>query len=186
MSDQKSKSLQVRRTIVRAVLIAVYVGVIALAYVLGKGHTILVDNKDVESAQLQAFDDVVVGVDNQETTELTSGDRDMFKVTGQRHRITLEIMGRDDKVQKEIVLPLGQDMILVSLPKLVAGIEPYMEPFKPVETTVVPDRSSEDFTTDSAGVTTATDVPAGPDSVPSPATMAPEATMAPGATAPSP
>jgi hypothetical protein len=147
MSDTRGrKKVPLRRTIVRSVLIAAYVGLMVLVFILGKGHTLLVDNKDVEGMpNVVAFDDVVVGVDRQETTELTSGDRDMFKVTGQRHRVTMEIMGQPEKVVKDIVLPLGQDMILVSLPKLAAGIEPYLEPFKPLET-VTPSRDSETFT----------------------------------------
>jgi hypothetical protein len=157
MSDVKTKKkTPLRRVVVRSCLIVVYVALMVIAFVFGKGHTLLVDNKDVEGmANLTAFDDVVVGVDSQKTSELASGDRDMFKVQGQRHRITLDIMGQADKVVKDITLPLNQNMVVLSLPKLVAGVEPAIGPFVQPKDVAPTSRDEETFTIGPADSVTA-------------------------------
>ncbi|HNX73799.1 MAG TPA: hypothetical protein PKJ53_06445, partial [Spirochaetales bacterium] len=35
----------------------------------------------------------------------------------------------EQKIEKEISIPFGQSMVLLSIPKLVNGVEPYMVPF---------------------------------------------------------
>jgi hypothetical protein len=150
MKTVGDRKLRLRRTLVRFALVAVYIGLAVLVFVGGKGHTLLVDNKNVPDSGLKAFEDVVVGVDSLETSELVKGDRDMFKVSGQRHRISLEIAGQPDKIVKTVVVPMNSDMIVISLPKLAAGVEPYIEPFVPVEF-VTPNRETQSFTSDSNG-----------------------------------
>lgn len=118
-----------RRIAVRAVLLAAYVALTAVVFILGKGHTILVDNKDAEDGSVQATDGVLVRVDRQEELELYAGDRDKAVVRGQTHTVTIEAIDGSSKVQKRIQVPLGEDMVLLSIPKLAAGIEPALAPF---------------------------------------------------------
>ena len=96
---------------------------------MGKGHTLLIDNKDAEDGSVQAIDGVMVAVDRQEPLELYSGDRDKALVMGQSHAISIEVIGDGTKVVKRIRLPMGGDMLLLSIPKLAAGIEPAVIPF---------------------------------------------------------
>jgi hypothetical protein len=63
--------------------------------------------------------------------ELYSGDRDMAKLKGQRHRVSVETITGDKKIEKSFVLPMDADMLLLSIPKLLAGQEPYIELFVP-------------------------------------------------------
>jgi hypothetical protein len=115
--------IRVRRLVVRGTLVAACVALAAVAFLLGKGHTILVDNKDAEDGSVQAIDGVLVGVDGQEPLELYSGDRDKAVVRGQSHTVTIEAVGGGTKVQKRIHLPIGVDVLLLSIPKLAAGAE---------------------------------------------------------------
>jgi hypothetical protein len=117
-----------RRFLVRVGLIAVYVLAIALAFVTGKGHTILVDNKDRPEG-FAALDGILVSVDGKEPLELYAGDRDMVKVKGQRHRVSIEAIAGGDKKEITLELPMGEDMLLLSVPKLAAGREDCLEPF---------------------------------------------------------
>jgi hypothetical protein len=125
----KRPGVRARRSVIRAGLVAVGVGLAVLAFVLGRGHTILLDNKDAEDGSVSAFDGVLVTVDRQEELEMYLGDRLAATVTGQSHRITIEDFNGDTVVEKKIRVPLGQDMVLVSIPKLAAGIEPAFVPF---------------------------------------------------------
>lgn len=153
MSDTKKGAFKLRKALVRGGLVVLYVGLVALSFVTGKGHTVLVDNKDNEAAGVTAFDDVVVGIDKLETLELAPGDRDMFTVKGQRHTVTLEIMGQSEKVVRSFSLPLDSDMVVVNLPKLAKGIEPYWEIFVPIQAAPVAQESNEAFTSPDAPLT---------------------------------
>jgi len=117
------------RVVVRSALVAACLGLAALTFVLGKGHTILLDNKDAEDGSVSAFDGVLVTVDRQEELEMYLGDRLAATVMGQAHTVTIEDFNGDTKVEKRIRVPLGTDMVLLSIPKLAAGIEPAFEPF---------------------------------------------------------
>jgi hypothetical protein len=127
--DPKVKT---RRLLVRLCLLAVYAGLIALVFHLGKGHTLILDNKDAEDGSVKAIESLSVSVDGQEPLDLNAGERDQAKVQGQGHRV--EITVKDgQKVEKRITVPLSEDMLLVSLPRLLAGVQPAVTVFVPLE-----------------------------------------------------
>ena len=125
----KGPRVAARRFAVRAALAAVFAGLAVLTFVLGKGHTILVDNKDAEDGSVQAFDGVMVTIDRQEPLEMYLGDRLAATVTGQRHTVTIEDFSGGTKVERKIRLPLGVEMLLLSVPMLAAGREPALVTF---------------------------------------------------------
>ncbi|MBP7096907.1 MAG: hypothetical protein KBC36_12580 [Spirochaetia bacterium] len=117
-----------RRAAALVLVAAAYLGAGAWAMLTGKSHTILVDNKPV--AGLEAFRLVEVAVGRQEPVELGRGERDKFAVQGQRHRVKIDLMNGTEPVTTTIVLPYDAKMVLLSLPKLAAGVEPAWEPFE--------------------------------------------------------
>jgi hypothetical protein len=110
-------------------LLAVYLGLIILLFVSGRAHVVLLDNKDTETAE--APDGVLVSVNGGEELELYRGDRDKATVQGRSMRVRLEVFADGTVVEKRLRLPLGQDMLLLSLPALLAGSEPVLLPFVP-------------------------------------------------------
>ena len=154
-----------RRMLVRGVLVVVYVGFMALAFYLGKGHTILLDNKD--DGSVKAFENVSVSVDGEEPIEFMSGDRDMTKVRAQRHTIKININGKI--VEKKINVPVGMEMALVSIPKLVAGVEPYVTPFVPMDQPAPAEDASAGNSTEFTSPATAPATPAANAPAPAPA-----------------
>lgn len=124
---QNPSNVKSRRMFVRAGLLVVYVAVMALAFNLGKGHTVLLDNKDSEDGSVKAIESMTVSVNGGEPIEFMSGDRDIAKVRAQWHTIKIDINGQ--VVEKKFTVPLGQDMVLLSIPKLLAGQEPAVVPF---------------------------------------------------------
>lgn len=125
-----------RRLLVRSALIAAYLGLTALVFVLGRGHTLLLDNKDTDGAR--AIDGVVVSVNGGEEIELYPGDRDKAVVQGQRHSVAIETLD-GKKIERAIRLPLGHDMLLLSIPRLAAGKEPILTPFVPKDAAPPPE-----------------------------------------------
>lgn len=131
MKEQIDPILKKRRLIVRLALIAVYFGAIALVFVSGKGHTILIDNKDSGEGRFAAIDGVMVTVDRQEELELYSGDRDKADVAGQGHRVKIKSLDGAVDVERTFRLPIGVEMFILSVPRAAAGESIFVEPFMP-------------------------------------------------------
>jgi hypothetical protein len=122
--------VRLRRLLVRGGLVIVYVVLVGLFFVLGKSHSLLIDNKSLADGSAEAIDGVLVSVDGREALELYSGDRDIALLKGQRHSISVELITGERVVDKRrFALPIDTDMLLLSVPKLVAGQEPFIEPF---------------------------------------------------------
>ncbi len=128
----EARRAQGRRLAVRSGLLAAYLALMALLFVHGKGHTILLDNKDAEDGSCRAFEDVTVSVDGGEEDQMARNDRDKAQVRGQSHRVVITVTG-GQKIEKWIRVPLNRDMLLLSIPKLAAGIEPAIVPFVPLD-----------------------------------------------------
>ncbi|AEE15788.1 DUF6672 family protein [Treponema brennaborense] len=114
---------------VRAALAAAYVLLLVCMFVTGRTHTLLVDNKAAEDGSFTAVRGMEVTVNKGEPVEFMKGDRDKFTVKGQTVRLHVEFFDGTEACDFKVKIPLSQDMVLLSIPKLLAGIEPAMEPF---------------------------------------------------------
>jgi len=125
----KAISFRNRSFVVRSILVLVYIAVVIIMLMTGKRHTILIDNKDSEDGSILAIDGMSVQIDSQEAWEYYPGDRDKAVVQGQKHKVKVEIFADGKIVESVFSVPLGQDMVLLEVPKLIAGVEPYLKPF---------------------------------------------------------
>jgi hypothetical protein len=123
-------SIKHRRLVIRIVLIVIWIGLGIVLFIFNRGHTLLVDNKNVEAAGLQAPDSIKVTVDKKKTLDFFRGDRDIFEVGGGKHRIYIEFSGGRPPFEAYFTLPLGPDMFLLSVPKMINGVDPWIEEFK--------------------------------------------------------
>jgi hypothetical protein len=119
-----------RRLLIRAALTALWVGLGALLFVNFRGHSLLVDNHNLEDPAVRAPDLITVSVDGGKGLEFFRGDRDRFSVAGIDHRITVEFSDGRAAYEGHFKLPLGEDMYLLSVPKMINGITPFVEPFR--------------------------------------------------------
>ena len=71
-------------------------------------------------------------MDGQEPIDLSAGDRDMAKVHGQGHQVEITVKDAQ-KVTHQVHVPLGEDMVLLSLPALLSGAPSSLIPFVPKE-----------------------------------------------------
>jgi hypothetical protein len=122
-------TIKQRRLIIRAALVPVWICLGALLFVLNRGHSILVDNHDVESLNLRAPDMIKVTVGRNKPVEFFRRDRDIFEVGGGRHRVRVEFSDGAPAFETSFRLPLMPDMFLLSIPKMINGVEPYYEVF---------------------------------------------------------
>jgi hypothetical protein len=118
-----------RRLIIRLALVVVWIGLAIMLFVMNRGHTLLVDNRNVEDLNLRAPDLIEVTVNKGRPLEFFRGDRDIYQVGGGTQRIYIEFSDGTPPFEKRFSLPLGPDMFLLSIPKMINGIEPYFEVF---------------------------------------------------------
>ena len=115
--------------VIRLIALVVVVAVAAAMMVIGRGHTIYLDNKTIEDYQGQeykAYERVVVTVKGEEVAKLDKRDRGMSVWIGQNFEMTLEITEKkgDEPVVKEVSvkLPYSVDGIVINLPAYLAGL----------------------------------------------------------------
>lgn len=115
--------------VIRLATLAVILAVAAVMMVIGRGHTIYLDNKTVEDYQGQeykSFERVNITVDGEEVARLQKRERGMATCMGQTFRMTLEITeSKGDEPRTEEVtveLPYSVDGIIINLPAYLAGL----------------------------------------------------------------
>lgn len=114
---------------IRGVLLALYLGLMVLMVFTGRRHTILIDNKDAPDDSYEAINGMEVAIDRQEASEYWPGDRDKAIVQGQRHTIKVSVFDDGTEVTKSFTVPLWTDIVIISVPKMLKDIEPWIEPF---------------------------------------------------------
>lgn len=141
--------------LIRLIVVALCVALGAAMMVIGRGHTIYLDNKTLEDYQGQeykSFEKVVISVKGEEDIKLAKRERDMATCLGQSFHMTLEVTekkGDQPRVEEiDLKLPYSMDGIIVNLPALLAGLpeEAWMTEFIPApepEETEEPDIGDE-------------------------------------------
>lgn len=118
-----------KKIIARSILVVLYLVLAIVMFLTGRTHTILIDNKGDEAGTYKAVKGMEVSVDKGEPVEFYKGDRDKFTVKSQKHTIHIEFFDGSEPVTFTVKVPVTYDYVLLSIPKYLAGIEPYMEEF---------------------------------------------------------
>ncbi len=118
-----------RRPFIRIVLILLWILLGVIIFFAGRGHTLLVDNQSAKDGSYKAFEMVNVTVDNQDDEEIWEGERIRLTVAGSKHRIFVEFDDGREPVEMEFELPIKEDMYLLSVPRMIAGMD-FVEPFR--------------------------------------------------------
>lgn len=97
----------------------------AMLFLIGKQHTVLLDNKTitVNDVEIRALKLVEVQIDKLDSLEFAPRDRDKVDVTRKKHTITVSYT--DDNWEelsftRTFRLPLMEEMFIISIPTLVA------------------------------------------------------------------
>ncbi|MDR0761149.1 MAG: hypothetical protein LBF74_13745 [Treponema sp.] len=122
-----------RRGVIRAALIALWIGAGVILFIFSRGHALLVDNRNLQDQGIRAPDMITVFVDDLNGLEFFRGDRDRFQVAGSKHRISVEFSDGTPPFEGTFTLPIKDDMYILSIPKMISGIEPFVEVFRSAE-----------------------------------------------------
>ena len=109
----------------------------ALMFVIGRGHTVYLDNKTIEyNGQTYNADyQITIMKDGQKLTDLRKTERGMSVNIGQNMKLTLRIKqtidGNEETKDVRIKLPYSMDNIIINLPAYLAGLpeEAYLTEF---------------------------------------------------------
>ena len=116
-----------RRLFIRLALVVLWIGLGILIFVTNRGHTLLIDNQNIDN--LRAHDLITVTLNKEKPVEFFRGDRDIFRVSGGRHRLRIEYSDGTPPCEKTFTLPLGPDMFLLSIPRITSGADNAIEVF---------------------------------------------------------
>ena len=131
-----------RRILFRVAAVAILVAIAAVMMIVGRGHTVYLDNKNMEyeGESYSAPYKVVVKVKYKQVAKLYTRERGSATNIGQNFTMTLEITqnkGGDEVVSTHTLkLPYSLDGIVVNLPGYLAGLpeEAWMSEFVPIAT----------------------------------------------------
>lgn len=118
-----------KTVLVRAAIAVVYILLAVAMFVTGRTHTVLIDNKSAEDGSFKAVNGMEITINHLPSSEFMKGDRDKFTVKGQHVKIHVESFDGQIDTVFMVKIPLKQDAVLVSVPKLVNGVAGAVEPF---------------------------------------------------------
>ncbi len=116
-----------RRLIIKMAIVVLWIGLGVLLFVQNRGHSLLIDNRDIDGTR--ASDLIKVTVDKEKSLEFFRGDRDIIFVGGGRHRLRVEYTDGKPPFETNFTLPLGPDTFLLSIPRITSGAENAIEEF---------------------------------------------------------
>ena len=128
-----------RRILIRILALAVVLGIAAWMFVIGRGHTVYFDNKELTDAgqTYKPYYKVEIFVDDQSVAKLGEGDRGMVSTMGQDFEMVVHLTpekgGKKVGGTVKLKLPYSLDGIILNLPALLNGAEEsvYLDEFIP-------------------------------------------------------
>ena len=108
------------RRMVKIGLIIAYLFIMALMFLLGRSHTVLIDNNSIPGG-VSAVDGCTISFGGDKPIEMFKGDRDKIMLRGQTHRVTVSFFDGREDVTGTISIPLFEDAVLVSIPAFISG-----------------------------------------------------------------
>ena len=144
--------MKTRRLVIRvaAVLVLIIIGIIMS--IIGRGHTIYLDNKalDYEGQSYKAPYKVTVTAGGEQVAKLYDKERGSATCMGGTFTVTLEIMqtkgGEEDVQTYKIPVPSNMDGVIINIPGYLAGLpqEAYLSEFVAAPS----EETDEDVSTD--------------------------------------
>ena len=117
-----------RRLLFRVGAVLILIAIAACMMVIGRGHTVYIDNKtlEYEGQEVKAYYRAVVYVNGEKLSKLSARERGMATNIGQDFTMTVGIVEAKgaDEVPHDITikLPYNWDGIIVNIPGYLAGL----------------------------------------------------------------
>lgn len=144
---------KVRKWLFRTGAVLILIVIAAVMMIIGRGHTVYLDNKTLEynGESYAAANKVTVYVGGEKIAKLAKRERGMSICIGQTFTMTLETVKEkgDDPVTEtyKVALPYSVDGIVINLPGYLAGLpeEAWMSEFVSLATDTSGDLGDEEL-----------------------------------------
>lgn len=131
--------MNARKLIVRSVAVLLLIGIGIIMSIIGRGHTIYLDNKtlEYEGQTYKTPYKVTVFVNGEQLTKLYEKERGSTTCMGQTFTVTFQIMevknGTEETQTYKIPIPKDIDGVIINIPGYLAGLpqEAYLSEFVP-------------------------------------------------------
>ena len=117
-----------RMILFRLGAVALLIAIAASMMVIGRGHTVYLDNKtlDYNGQTYSTPYKIVIFVDGEQVAKLYDREGGMATCIGQKFDMTLEITqekgGNEETTTVTVALPYGMDGVAINLPAYLAGL----------------------------------------------------------------
>ncbi len=136
--------------------LVILLAICVVMFIIGRGHTIYLDNKTIEynGEEIAAMHKITVNVNGERIAKLSKKDRGMATCMGQKFEMELVIVKEkgDDEVTVPVTLtlPYNMDGIVINLPAYLEGLpeEAYLSEF----VSLAVEEEEEEVVTDEFGV----------------------------------
>ena len=148
----------VRRILFASGLIAILVVISVVCFIIGRGHTVYLDNKSIEGTNYTSYANVDIIYKGEKVVSLEKMERGQVALTGQKLDVQFVVKKTNSAAAKTIdatiELPYDLDGIVINIPAYIEGadVDTYMSEFVPVR--VEEDVDEEVPVTDEFGMTT--------------------------------
>ncbi len=145
-----------KKWIYRIAALVILLAISAVMFVIGRGHTVYLDNKTIEynGEEIPCAYKITVNVNGENVAKLNKTERGMATCIGQKFEMELVVVwekgGDEVTVPVTLELPYNMDGIVINLPAYLAGLpaEAYMSEFVQMTETV---EEEEEVVTDEFG-----------------------------------
>jgi len=128
-----------RKILFRSGAILLLIAISAVMLVIGRGHTVFFDNKNLEygGEKYETVRRINVSVNGEQVARLSKKERGMATCMGQHFAFSIEVIrekdGNPEYYSYELDLPYSMDGVIVNLPGIMAGLpqEAWMSEFIP-------------------------------------------------------
>ena len=107
--------------LVKIGLVVFYLLIMALMFLFGRSHTVLIDNNSDPNGAYKAIDGCTISFNGEKPIEMFKGDRDKIMLRGQTHYVRVSFFNGQEDVTGTISIPLFEDAVMVSIPAFAAG-----------------------------------------------------------------
>lgn len=131
--------------------IVILLAICALMMVIGRGHTVYLDNKplEYEGKTYESPYKISIYVDGEQVAKLYEGERGQATNIGQNFEVTLKIMqtkgGEETTGTYQVKLPYSVDGVIINIPAFLGGApaEAYTSEFVPAVVETADDAAEE-------------------------------------------
>ena len=152
------KKFNFRRVLFTFGLIAILAAISVVCLIIGRGHTIYLDNKSIEGTNYSSYASVDIFYKGEKIVNLGKAERGSITLTGQKLDVQFVIKktkaAAEETIDATIELPYDLDGIIINIPAYVDGadVDTYMSEFVPAQ--IEEEEDVEVPSTDEFGMTT--------------------------------